>query len=655
MTEFQSSITADLREASSREWLETNGIGGYAMGTIGGMNTRRYHGMLVAATRPPLGRLRMLSKFEETLILDSGERHELSANRYSAKVHPEGYRYLTAFRLDPFPIWTYKVSSITLEKCVFMPHGRNAMVCSWSIIAGPKSAKLELLPLLSFVDYHSLRRESAGTGWMVEVHEGEISVRSTDVDNALFLSSNAVETESTGYWYRNFEYTCEIERGFNDSEDLYQPFMLRFDLSAPARLIASTDPIDNADAEALDVAEFERRAALVSSSKASTAYEKHLIVAADQFIVKRGGGDTIIAGYPWFSDWGRDTMIALPGLTLSVGRFDTARSILLEFSRHISQGMIPNRFPDEGETADYNTVDATLWYFEAIRAYHAVTGDDDLVRDELYEKLADILAWHLRGTRYGIRVDTDGLLCAGEAGSQLTWMDAKVGDLVISPRTGKPVEIQALWYNTLRIMQGFAERFEHKEDKRRFAAMADLARQSFNGVFWNAERNCLYDVVENGTRDASVRPNQLFAIALQYQILDEHRWEAVVDEAVRVLLTPVGLRSLSPEDPAYVGTYIGSPFDRDSAYHQGTVWAWLIGPFIDAYRRTHAGDTNLGSQIEAFLSGIELHLTDAGIGQVSEIFDGDPPHHPRGCPAQAWSVAEVLRILKSKADRLSDD
>jgi predicted glycogen debranching enzyme len=305
--------------------------------------------------------------------------------------------------------------------------------------------------------------------------------------------------------------------------------------------------------------------------------------------------------------------------------------------------MLPNRFPDAGGEAEYNTVDATLWYFEAIRAYVQKTGDHALVRDHLYDKLVDILAWHLRGTRYNIHVDTDGLLYAGEPGVQLTWMDAKIGDLVITPRTGKAVEIQALWYNALCIMAEFAERFGDHEDRARYLAMADLAKLSFNALFWNEAENCLYDVVENGNRDASVRPNQILAASLAFTMLDRERMQKVVDKVEEELLTPVGLRSLSPKDPKYVPVYIGSPVDRDSAYHQGTVWAWLIGPFIDAYRRVYP---NQETRVAGMLDGFATHLTEAGVGQISEIFDADAPHTPRGCPAQAWSVAEVLRVVR---------
>jgi predicted glycogen debranching enzyme len=339
-------------------------------------------------------------------------------------------------------------------------------------------------------------------------------------------------------------------------------------------------------------------------------------------------------------------MIALPGLTLATKRFDVAKSILTEFSKHISKGMLPNRFPDEGETPDYNTVDATLWYFEAIRAYVEATDDVAFVKETLYDKLIDIIDWHIRGTRFGIRVDTDGLLHAGEQGTQLTWMDAKVGNTVFTPRIGKPVEIQALWYNALRIMSELATQFDNAANATRFDQMADIARESFNGQFWNAERGCLFDVVDDNSKDESIRPNQIFAVSLEHSMLSPERARSVVDLVEGELLTPFGLRSLSPNDISFAPIYIGSPFDRDSAYHQGTVWAWLIGPFVDAYRKTHSQDAKAKETVDQMLSELKAHLNNAMLGSISEIFDATEPFYPRGCAAQAWSVAELLRVSK---------
>jgi predicted glycogen debranching enzyme len=644
MISFDRSICGDYDEASSREWLETNGIGGFASGTISGSNTRRYHGLLTAATRPPLGRITTVSKFLETLTVGS-ETFELSANRFSGKVDSRACKFISEFRLDPFPIWRFDLGGFQLEKRLFMPYGSNTTVVTWSIVGDAKGqdAFLEVRPLLAFVDYHHLQHEDAKFLISYRSRGAIASVRPYPEMPEVYFHHNATAIEATGDWYRNFEYTIEQERGFECQEDLFQPFVMRFDLQHPAEAVVTTDQSTKAATE-LENDEIERRSELIKTAKATDETMQHLVLAADQFLVKRGSGHTVIAGYPWFSDWGRDTMISLPGLTLTTGRYDIAREIILEFSKHISEGMLPNRFPDEGEEAEYNTVDATLWYFEAIRAYAEASRDLDTVRDELYEKLSLVVAAHLRGTRYNIHVDTDGLLHAGEAGVQLTWMDAKVGDKVITPRTGKPVEIQALWYNALRIMQDFAERFEHGEDASRFGSMADLAKLSFNAAFWNDSAECLFDVVSNGERDGSIRPNQILAVSLGHSMLEPDRMKMIVDKVEAELLTPVGLRSLSPRDPAYVGFYRGGPLERDSAYHQGTVWAWLIGPFVDAYRKVYPDREDRVREILAPIAG---HLREAGIGQISEIFDAEPPHAPRGCTAQAWSVAEVLRVSQN--------
>jgi len=664
MIKFDSDICTNFEEALSREWLETNGIGGFASSTVSGANSRRYHALLTAATKPPLGRVVMLSKFEETLTID-GNSYELSANQYPDKVYPTGFKYLKSFSLDPFPTWIFEVAGIAIEKKIFMVYGENTTVCQWSAVGEFKSwleipnvneqpvtkdrqISLELKPLLAFRDYHHLRQNTADFKTDFEIAERIVSVNPNAEFPALFFAHNAVGVEKTSYWYRDFEYAIEKERGFDFRETLFQPFALKFDLSgAAANVIVSTRIDEVYEVAQLEAKELARREDLIVKADAKDDFRAQLVLAADQFIVSRGAGKTVIAGYPWFSDWGRDTMIALTGLTISTNRTEIAREILLEFANHFSMGMIPNRFPDAGDEAEYNTVDATLWYFEAIRAYVEKTGDYDFVRENLYEKLAEVIVWHLRGTRYNIHVDTDGLLYAGEAGTQLTWMDAKIGDLVITPRIGKPVEIQALWYNALKIMADFARKFGDEQDRGRYEAMAETARQSFNAVFWNEAEDCLFDVVINGKRDGSVRPNQIFAASLPYSMLSIGQAQKVVEKVEAELLTPVGLRSLSPRDKNYCPIYIGSPLERDSAYHQGTVWGWLIGAFVDAYRRVYSNGNQVEKRVEEILSGFKNHLSEAGLGQISEIFDADAPHAPRGCMAQAWSVAEVLRVINS--------
>ncbi len=649
MIKFGPEICADFDKSSSREWLETNGIGGFACSTISGANTRRYHGLLTAAAQPPLGRVTMLSKFEESVTIDD-QNYELSSNEYPDTIYPAGYRYLTSFRLDPFPIWIYSIDGIEIVKKLFMVYGENATVVKWSVlsrIAGRDSqVRLNLKPLLSFVDYHSLQQETPEIDGTFETGEGVVSVMPYDGMSSLFFTHNSAELNKTGNWYRNFVYRVEKSRGFDYHEDLFQPFEMDFDLSREARIVISAEHQPGTEYHDFESRERERRNQLIEIAKAEDDLTKKLVLAADQFIVSRGEGNTIIAGYPWFSDWGRDSMIALRGLTLSTNREGIAKNILREYAKHISKGMIPNRFPDYAEEPEYNTVDATLWYIEAVRGYVQKTGDYDFVKEELYEKLAEIIFWHRKGTRFNIHLARDGLIFAGEEGLQLTWMDAKYGDQVFTPRIGKPVEIQALWYNALKTMFDFANRFKDAEGSELYESLAKRAKKSFNAEYWNDEQECLYDVIDGKYRDASVRPNQIFAVSLKHSMLSMYRAKKVVQKVESELFTPVGLRSLSPNDERYRGVYQGSPHSRDSAYHQGTAWAWLMGAFLESVRRTYPKGRKSRRYIEKILEGFSAHLEEEGIGQISEIFDGDPPHTPRGCFAQAWSVAEILRVLK---------
>ncbi|HKS29792.1 MAG TPA: amylo-alpha-1,6-glucosidase [Pyrinomonadaceae bacterium] len=648
----------DFDAALGREWLETNGLGGFASSTPYGLNTRRYHGLLVAATRPPVGRIVLLSKLEETLIID-GRRFDLSANQYPGTIHPEGHRLLQEFRLDPFPIFTYLVEGVVIEKSVFMLDGENSTVVQYKLVEKEKGAsnnsaqkaahdiQLELRPLVAFRDYHSLAHETGSINRSVEMEKGLATVKLYAEIPALYLAYDADELDSASYWYRNFEYRAERERGFDFTEDLYNPFALRFDLSSrsSANVIASTEPRDAARADAYRRRDIERRQKVIATAGFEDEFLSSLVAAADQFIVARNAQKTIIAGYHWFSDWGRDTMIALPGLTLLTGRAEIARSVLLEFAQHVDCGMLPNRFPDAGEVPEYNTVDATLWYFEAVRALLEHTNDYEFVRDKLYDVLVDIINWHVKGTRYDIHADDDGLLYSGADGVQLTWMDARVGNRVVTPRGGKPVEIQALWYNALRMMEELARKFNDTTSEKRFCEMAGRACESFNRLFWNEELGCLYDAVDGNFLDASMRPNQIFAVSLHHTMLPYERAKQVVEAVRRELLTPLGLRSLSPNDPQYAPVYTGGPEERDARYHQGTVWAWLMGPFIIAYLKIYGEDKTALEQAAAWLKPFHEHLRFAGLGSVSEIFDGDAPHTPRGCIAQAWSVAELLRAL----------
>jgi len=652
LIEFDGLICTDLAEASSREWLETNGIGGFASSTIIGMDTRRYHGLLTAATKPPVGRKVLLSKLEETLVIDSA-RFELGTNQYQGAIHPRGFLYLNSFRLDPFPVFTYRVEGIQIEKSVFLVHGENTVVVRYSLLGdlGGRRCTFEIRPFIAFRDFHNTTHANDGIRREVETAPGRATITPYPDLPSLHFAHNANSIDAAGFWFYNFEYQRERERGLDSLEDLYSPLQLRFDFrkDAPAVIIASTDQHEASEAEPLEQQEKDRREEIIAAAPAKDIFAETLTAATDQFIVARGDRKSVIAGYPWFSDWGRDTMISLPGLTLVTGRYDDARNILCAFAGSIDQGMLPNRFPDSGEAPEYNTVDATLWMFHAIHEFLRYTRDYDFVRTNLYRPLMDIVAWHERGTRYGIRLDSDGLLQAGEPGVQLTWMDVKIGDWVVTPRIGKPVEIQALWYNALRMMEHLATAFGDRDQAGHYSALAERTRARFAQVFWNETEGCLYDVVSDSGVDSSIRPNQILAVSLPYPLLEPNKALRVVEVVEWELLTPYGLRTLSPRDPNYHGRYGGDPRSRDSAYHQGTVWPWLVGPFLTAYVRVQGSSAESRDRARRFLEPLRQHLWQAGLGQISEVFDGDPPHHPGGCVAQAWSVAEVLRTYVEDA------
>jgi predicted glycogen debranching enzyme len=646
MIRFNETICRDLNTSAKREWLETNGLGGFASSTLSGINTRRYHGLLIAATKPPVGRMVLLSKVEEALMID-GRRFELSANRYPGVVHPQGYQYLKEFRQDPFPVFVYQVGEVELEKSIFIVHGENTTVVQYAVRgAGAAQCSLELRPLIAFRDYHNTTHANEALNPAYEAAPGSLKFTPYAGLPSLFLAHDDAAVRRTGDWYRSFEYDVEHDRGLDFREDLFNPCVLVFDLNRNARpaWIASTEEHSSATADSLRRSEIGRRRALVESAPVDDDFVRSLVLAADQFIVQRGEGSTVIAGYHWFSDWGRDTMIALPGLALVTNRLDAARSILQAFAMHVDRGMLPNRFPDAGEAPEYNTVDATLWFFEAVHAFVEKTGDYEFVRQSLYPVLAEIVAWHERGTRYGIRVEPDGLLCAGEPGVQLTWMDAKVGDWVVTPRQGKPVEIQALWYNALRVMEDLAEKYGYDSHRVRYAEMAERTRTAFTSLFWNESQGCLFDVVDGERRDSAIRPNQIFTVSLTHQMLLTEQARSVVNVVEKELLTPYGLRSLAPSDSAYRGRYDGDPHSRDSAYHQGTVWPWLLSPFVRAYLRVNDHSQKARMQAEQWIGTLRAYLEGEGVGQIPEVFDGDAPHRAGGCIAQAWSVAELLHV-----------
>ena len=640
---------ASLEATLRREWLVTNGLGGFASSTITGCNTRRYHGLLIAdphagTNLPPVGRRNLLSKLDETITRD-GVIHELGTNLYQDVVHPRGHAYLAEFTTDPWPTWVFQVGAIRLSKEVLMPHGRNLTLIRYRVLDADGPVQLELSPLISGRDFHHTTSASHVTDAAVEIMAGRATMRLFDEPSTLWLLYGSAEVVPAagdgGCWYYNFSYPREAERGLGHAEDLYCPFRLRRRMAPGDEIVitAACAPLEPPDFAAAADEQLLRQERLVESAGGDPD-TRRLVLAADQFIINRRDGKSIIAGYPWFNDWGRDTMIALPGLTVANGRTDICADVLRTWFAHVRDGLIPNVFGDDGSAA-YNTADATLWAFIAIRAYFDATGDRQFVATELYERMIECLDAHIEGTGHDVGMDPeDALLVAGTPRTQLTWMDAKVGDWTVTPRHGKPVEINALWYNALRIGRFFARLLRDETAAERLREVAGRAAASFRSVFYCPELGYCHDVLTPDGPDSSLRPNQLIACSLPYNLLDRPQIQSIVTVAEQALLTEYGMRTLSPLDSQYRGRYEGDVWERDGAYHQGTVWPWLIGPYLKAYRRAHGNSPAADEYIRVRLRPLLEHLAEHG--SIPEIFDGDEPRLPRGCIAQAWSIAQVL-------------
>ena len=656
---FGREICGDLRTSEAREWLVTNGIGGYASGTVAGLLTRRYHGLLIAALNPPLGRTVLLAKLDETVTYDR-RSFAIATNRWSSgTIEPKGYQLSEQFQLEGnIPLWTYACADALLTKQIWMQPGANTTYIRYRLQRCLRPVTLSIKALVNYRDHHS---QTYGEDWQMVTTSRDRGVCVTAFPEAapFYLLADRGTATVHQDWYREFELSTERFRGLRDREDHLHAATFEVELQPGEALtmVASTDPQPNLDGNAAfgerrahEQTLLERWTASLAQTGDPPLWIQQLVLAADQFIVKRPlpeapEGQTVIAGYPWFGDWGRDTMISLPGLTIATGRPEIARTILSTFARYLDQGMLPNAFPEAGERPGYNTVDATLWYFEAIRAYYLATQDDDLLQ-VIFPQLAEVIDWHCRGTRHHIcRDPSDGLLYAGEEGTQLTWMDAKIGDWVVTPRMGKPVEVNVLWYNALLTMETIAQRLG-KADQH-YQRMAEKAAAGFQR-FWCGRKGYCFDVIDGPQgNDDTLRPNQIFAVSLpmvageygHIPLLPLEQQRAVVDACGRALLTSHGLRSLAPNEPHYQGHYGGNPYQRDSAYHQGTVWGWLLGPFVLAHLRVYKNP----AQAQTLLDPMANHLMAHGLGSLSEIFDGDAPMTPRGCISQAWTVAEVLR------------
>jgi len=654
---FGTNICNDLVAAEQREWLVTNGIGGFASGTVAGSATRRYHGLLLAAFNPPGERKFLVGGFDEVAKTD-GKTCQLATHRWaSGAVAPQGYLALQSFRLDgAIPVWTFLAGSARIEKRVWMQYGENTTFVQYTVVEATSKVELEVKTLVNYRDFHSATH--AGDWRMrVEAFENGACVTAFDGTVPFYLRSALAKCELQHVWYRDFFFPRENERGLDDREDqlFAASFHAQLGKGESVTIVCSTEKDASLDGPGALKNELKRQSKVLStaakllrsdSSEASSSWLPQLVLAADQFLVKRPlpsrpAGKTIIAGYHWFCDWGRDTMIALPGLALTTGQTDVAQQILLAFSRFVDGGMLPNNFPDSGALPEYNTIDATLWYFEAIRQYFAVT-QDIVTLQKLFPILAKIISAHVKGTRYNIHVDpVDGLLYGGGPGVQLTWMDAKIGDWVVTPRIGKPVEINALWINALESMSQFAK--ELKLPGENYQQLALKAKSNF-GRFWNAERNCCFDVIDAPGigNDPTLRPNQIIAVSLSVSPLPIEKQKAVLDACASQLLTPFGLRSLAPGERGYQGSYSGPPEARDAIYHQGLVWSWLQGPFALAHYRVYKDRVAALRFLEPLAKAIDTY----GLGTLAEIFEGDAPHRPRGCIAQAWTVGEVLRAWK---------
>jgi predicted glycogen debranching enzyme len=621
----------DYARSSQLEWLEANGTGGFAMGTVAGSNTRRYHGLLVASLHPPVERVLTLSRLEETVLGPSGDT-PLATNQYPGTLYPTGFLKLLEFRLDPCPTWSFQVGEARIERRLFLVRGQQTLVV---LYRSSRAVRLKLEPLLAFRDYHGLihRADGADTNVREELlgDARHLTFRPRPSLPPLFLHHPGEAFSSAPVWHENVEYLEELERGLDFREDLFLPgsFVLEVAPEKPGWVVATLEA--DAPSDGLSLGKLE--AALQTRRRCTgEVVEARLRRAADQFLVDRADGSpTLIAGYPWFTDWGRDTMISLPGLLLATGHLSEAQRVLEGFLGHLDGGLVPNRFPDQSGPAEYNTADATLWMFQAVQAFLAAGGNQAFLSDVFYN---------------GIHVDgADGLLIAGGPGTNLTWMDARVNGQCVTPRHGKPVEVNALWYNALRLMERWAGTLEDAPARGRYRALANQAAVSFQRSFWNPRTGCLYDVLLPEGPDGRIRPNQLLALSLPFPLLGEWQRLAVLDCVQRELLTPVGLRTLAPGEAGYQPFYRGGPAERDAAYHQGLVWPWLLGPFIDSYLNLRGSTAQTRAHCQQLLLGLETHLLQAGcLGSISECFEAEAPFRPVGAPAQAWSVAEVLRV-----------
>jgi predicted glycogen debranching enzyme len=665
---FNKETLSDFGKAIRKEWIITNGLGGYASSTILGINTRKYHGLLIGALRPPGDRRVCLSKLDEEVSIQNNT-YPLGANEFQTGIFPKGYDLLQEFSLSPFPKYVYAVQNVVVHKTIFMPHEKNVTITLYRILnKNDFDVGIRVFPLMNWRPFHSVTNRWKTSPGLIQKQESRAFEIQVDApQSTLVMAITDGRFYSTEKWVERVYFREEAARGESCLDDCYQPGYFETFVKAKrdesfaittvadkdenvAREIMNEMPLTVYDVKALYENEASRHDRFLTGfyeeNKHVAVYDwlSWLISASNAFIVRGSSADqlSVIAGYYWFEAWGRDTFVSLPGLMLTTGRFEDARRVLLSFNKHCKQGLIPNFISEFESEPVYNSVDATLWFVNAVWQYLKHTGDFKFVREQLWETLKAIVENQVRGTMFGIHVDFDGLLAHGE---RLTWMDAMVDGQPVTPRSGKAVEVQALWYNALRIAELLANRFNEIGEAEKCGLLADRMKKSFVEKFWNAERNCLFDVISWNERDGSLRPNQVLVVALDFMMLDAVKSEGVVDVVQRELLTPFGLRTLAKSDPRYVGVYAGDRGSRDRAYHNGTIWPWLLGPFTTAYLKVK-GSSEFRREF-VFKNFLFPLLTgqvfEAGLGFLSEVFDGDAPHLPRGCVAQAWSVAELLR------------
>ncbi len=637
----------NLDRALSLEWLEVNGRGGFSSGTVAGANTRRYHALLLTARRPPTDRYVLVNHVEEWVHIDN-EKFSLSTNLYPGALHPHGYKHCTSFSSIPWPTWTFACSGTLIQREILCVRGRDLVIIRWKLMGAQRApVVLRVRPMLTGREYHGLHHENGTLSTSATIGRQCVAWSPYDGLPAVRAYHSGTYRHAPD-WYRHVQFPAEQQRGLDGEEDWWSPGELTFELKAgkPHTVTFTGNATESPDITRLVSRERLRRGRLRTSARGADPLAEAFRQAAEAFLAVRDAKQTVIAGYPWFTDWGRDTFISLPGLCLVTGRHDVARHIIESFAAHVSHGMVPNRFPDVGEEPEYNTIDASLWFVYAVDRYLAYSRRTTSLRSVAWPAVKQILDGYRRGTRYNIHMDGDGLIAGGTLGVQLTWMDVKIGDWVVTPRYGKPVEIQALWMRALDIGARLADEVGESEYAQSCLKDRMRAAESFRKRFWRKDGTYLYDTIDGPEGDdPSVRPNQVYAISLCDDLLTKEQAKQVLHTIKDQLLTPVGLRTLSSQDSRYRPRYEGGPLERDSAYHQGTVWPFLLGPFITAWVKTFGNTAETRAEARSFLKGLEAHVQEACLGHVSEIFDGDSPHHPRGCPAQAWSIAEPLRAL----------